>query len=308
MSGVGAQAVVLGFPDYRSQARRFAAAVGVAYADVELHRFPDGESLVRLPEFAARHVIFCRTLTDANQRLIELELAAATARRLGAERVTLVAPYLCYMRQDKAFHPGEAISQHIVGKLLARQVDALVTIDPHLHRTPRLRDAVPLDRAVAASATSLMADWLSGREGEPLIVGPDEESVQWVSRIASGGRFEYCVARKRRVGDRDVRIELPRREFAGHHVVLVDDVVSTGHTLAEAARQLNARRAASVTVLVCHPLFADDAYEHLRSAGIREIVSTDSIPHSSNRLHLASLLATTLRRAWRAGIGEEKGV
>ena len=308
MSGIGAQAVVLGFPDYRPQAERFAAAVGVRYADIEIHRFPDGESLVRLPDNVAGHVILCRTLTDANQRLIELELAASTARRLGAERVTLVAPYLCYMRQDKAFHPGEAISQQVIGKLLARQVDALVTIDPHLHRTPRLRDAVPLDRVVAASATSLMAEWLVSRETEPLIVGPDEEALQWVIRIASAGRYEYCVARKRRLGDRDVRIELPALEFAGRDVVLVDDVVSTGHTLAEAARQLADKGVASVTVLVCHPLFANEAFEHLRSAGVHEIVSTDSIPHPSNRLHLANLLAEALQEAWSDEIGTEIGV
>jgi phosphoribosylpyrophosphate synthetase len=175
-----------------------------AACDRRLDRgFQAGESLVRLPDNVAGHVILCRTLTDANQRLIELELAASTARELGAERVTLVAPYLCYMRQDMAFHPGEAISQQIIGKLLARQVDALVTIDPHLHRTPRLRDAVPLDRAVATTATSLMAEWLVGREAEALIVGPDEEALQWVNRIASAGCFEYCVARKRRLGDRN---------------------------------------------------------------------------------------------------------
>ena len=298
MSGIGPQAVVLGFPDYRSQAEHFATNAGVTYDDIRLHRFPDGESLLRLPEALPEHVILCRTLTDANRRLIELELAAATARRLGAERVTLVAPYLCYMRQDTAFHPGEAISQQIIGKLLARQFDALVTVDPHLHRTPRLRDAVPLARAVATTATSLMAEWLAGIEGEPLVVGPDEESAQWVMQIAAAGGFEHCVARKRRLGDRDVRIELPGREFAGRKVVLVDDVASTGHTLAEAARQLADKGAASIEVLVCHPLFATDAYEHLRSAGVSQVISTDSIPHPSNRLHLGGLLATGLRRAW----------
>jgi ribose-phosphate pyrophosphokinase len=171
-------------------------------------------------------------------------------------------------------------------------------VDPHLHRTPRLGDAVPLARAVAITATSLMAAWLAGTEGEPLVIGPDEEAQQWVTRIASAGDFEHCVARKRRLGDRDVRIELPGMEFAGRKVVLVDDVASTGHTLAEAARQLAEKGAASVEVLVCHPLFANDAYEHLRSAGVSQIVSTDSIPHPSNRLRLDSILAKGLRRAW----------
>jgi len=304
MNGLGTEALVLGFPDYGPQAERFAAAVGSAYADIELHRFPDGESLLRLPEQVPEHAILCRTLSDANRRLVELVLAAATARRLGAVRVTLVAPYLCYMRQDAAFRPGEAISQRIVGELLAQRFDALVTVDPHLHRTPRLGDAVPMARAVATSSTPLMAEWLAGRRRESLIVGPDEESDQWVRRIASAGGHEYCVARKRRLGDSDVSIELPDSEFDNRDVVLVDDVVSTGNTLAEAARQISAKGAASVAILVCHALFADGALERLRSAGVTEIISTDSIPHPSNRLHLDHLLAEAVERAWSGTEGK----
>ncbi len=305
MNNVARESVLLGFPDYGQEARRVAAAVGCDYAEIAVHQFPDGESLVRLPEHLPPHAILCRTLIDPNRRLIELELAAATARTLGAERVTLMAPYLCYMRQDKAFRPGEAISQQIIGELLARRFDALVTVDPHLHRTRRLRDAVPIVRAVATSAAPAMAKWLAARDWEPLIIGPDEEAAQWVGRIASLGGYEHGVARKQRLGDQDVRVALPEYEFAGRDVVLVDDVVSTGHTLAEAARQIVAGGAASVTAVVSHALFAGNALDLLRSAGVTEIVSTDSIPHPSNRLHLARMLAEALDQAWTDNHGRE---
>jgi len=293
-----ADTIVLGFPEYREQSRRFAVAAGVNYADIELHRFPDGESLVRLPDRVPRHVVLCQTLVDANRRLIELLLAMATARRLGATQLTLVAPYLCYMRQDKAFRAGEAISQQIIGKLLARYIDALVTVDPHLHRVSQLDDAVPVARALATSAAPLMAEWLRARGGDPLIVGPDEESMQWVRRIASAGGYDYSVARKERHGDRDVSITLPDLSFSGREIVLVDDVASTGHTLAEAARQLIASGADSIAVLVSHALFADGALDQLKSVGIDEIISTDSIPHPSNTLNLDRLLAEALDQAW----------
>lgn len=288
------QTIVLGFPDYAGPARRLAARVALAYAEVEIHRFPDGESLVRLPERLPPNVVFCRSLHQPNDKLVELELAASTARSGGAERLTLVAPYLCYMRQDVAFRPGEAVSQRIVGHWLARWFDALITVDPHLHRTDRLQEAVPVRRAVALSAAPALSTWLSVGSERPLLMGPDEESAQWVAAIASAENLDYCVAHKRRRGDREVQIELPDRAYAGRHVVLVDDVASTGQTLIETARQLTARGVESLSALVTHALFVGDAIDRLRAAGVSEVCSTDSIPHPSNRVPLDGLLASAL--------------
>lgn len=289
--------IVLGFPSYREPAQRLAVAAGMGYADVAIHRFPDGESLVRLPQRLPQNVILCCSLDRPNDKLIELELAAATALQLGADRLTLVAPYLCYMRQDTAFHPGEAVSQQIIGELLARRFDTVITVDPHLHRTPGLQQAVPVRRAVALSAAPAMAARLASRSDSPLLIGPDEESEQWVSAIAAPGGLDYGVAHKRRLGDRSVQVELPHLDCAGRHAVLVDDVVSTGRTLLEAARQLRARGAESVSALVTHALFIGDAQDRLQEVGVRDICSTDSVGHSSNKIHLAALLAAALADA-----------
>ena len=286
--------VVLGFPDYREPARRLADAAGIGYADITVHHFPDGESLVRLPPELPQQVVLCGSLDRPNEKLIELELAAATAQQLGARHLTLVAPYLCYMRQDKAFHPGEAVSQRIIGDFLARRFDTLITVDPHLHRTATLQQAMPVRRAIALSATAPMADRLLARGDRPLLVGPDEESAQWVSAIAQPAGLDYGVARKHRLGDRDVRIDLPDLDVSGRDVVLVDDVASTGQTLLEAARLLTARGAASLSVMVTHALFVDDAFERLKAAGVADITSTDSVCHRSNAICLAETLAAAL--------------
>ena len=129
--------MLLGFSDYESQGRRLADALGMPFALVAIHRFPDGESKVTLPSPLPERVVLCRSLDAPNDKLIELMLCAETARAMGAKRVALVAPYLCYMRQDIAFHPGEAVSQKIVGKFLAGLFDAVITVDPHLHRIAR---------------------------------------------------------------------------------------------------------------------------------------------------------------------------
>lgn len=294
MTNSGGDTIVLGFEDYEQPARRLAHCAGLAYAGIDIHAFPDGESRVRLPERLPPHVVLCRSLDHANSKLIELELAAATALELGAERLTLVAPYLCYMRQDRAFHPGEAVSQRIVGRLLARHLDGLITVDPHLHRTHRLETAVPVRRAIALSAAPVIAAWLARRGDAPLLIGPDAESEQWVRAIAAPSNLEYGVAAKRRLGDRNVQVELPGLKYDSRSVVLVDDVASTGETLAEAARQLIESGARAVSALVTHALFAGDALARLRHAGIAGIYSTDSIPHASNTLHLAQMLAAAI--------------
>jgi ribose-phosphate pyrophosphokinase len=287
-------AIVLGFPAYREPAQRLAAAAGLGYADIHVRHFPDGESLVRLPERLPPHVIFCCSLDDPNGKLVELELAAATAPDLGAAELTLVAPYLCYMRQDIAFQPGEAVSQRIIGELLARHFDTLITVDPHLHRTQDLQHAVPVRRAITLSAAPAMAGRLASRKDDPLLLGPDEESEQWVRAIAAPAKLEYGVARKTRLGDREVRIELPDKACAGRHVVIIDDIASSGQTLIETARGLTERGVASISVLVVHALFVGDALERLSAAGVDDVCSTDSIKHSTNGIPLAGLLASAL--------------
>ena len=294
MSNARESTVLLGFPDYREPAQRLAARAGFEYGDIVVHRFPDGESRVTLPERSPSHVVLYTSLDDPNRRLIELEFAAVTAKELGARQLTLVAPYLCYMRQDMAFHPGEAVSQRIVGALLARHFETLITVDPHLHRVSSLSDAIPVRRTVTLSAAPVIADWLRQQGGDPLLVGPDEESEQWVSAIATPGNFDYCVAHKQRFGDESVRVALPSYEFLARDVTLVDDVASTGHTLAESARQILERGAASVSVVVTHALFVNDALKTLSDAGVTNLCSTDSIKHESNRLVLDDILSQAL--------------
>jgi len=286
--------MLLGFPEYAAQATALAVAAGMPCRIIDVHRFPDGESRLTLPPALPAAVTLCRSLDHPNDKLVELVLAAATARELGAARVTLVAPYLCYMRQDMAFAPGEAVSQRVVGRLLAEHFDRIVTVDPHLHRVSDLGAAVPCRSPVALSAASVIARFLASRLDAPLLLGPDSESRPWVEAIAVAAGFEAAVAEKMRTGDRQVTIDLPGVDLSGREVVLVDDVASTGCTLARAAEQCLERGAARVHVVVTHGLFVGDAVERLKGAGVDGIWSTDSVTHGTNAIPLAGVLASAL--------------
>ena len=113
--------LLLGFPDYQLQGKNLARLLKIEYGEAELHQFPDGESKIRLPVDIPSTVVICRSLDSPNNKLIELFFIAKELRQKGCEHIILVAPYLCYMRQDKAFEPGEAVSQRWVGKLLSGQ-------------------------------------------------------------------------------------------------------------------------------------------------------------------------------------------
>ncbi len=287
--------LILAFSDYLEQAQRLAKLLDAPIEEVFLHRFPDSESLVRLPPELPNHVVVCRSLNQPNDKLIELLLTAKTARQLGAKRLTLVAPYLCYMRQDTANRPGEAVSQRIVGRLLADLFDDVITVDPHLHRIASLDQAIPLRNAVSLTAADPIGSFLKRQFEHAVLFGPDEESAQWVAAIAEKIGFDYAVATKRRAGDKRVTIMLPDFDFTATNVIMVDDMASTGRTLAQAAGLLLEAGAERLNAVVTHPLFCGDAERHIFDAGVCQIWSSDSISHPTACIHLDQLLAGALR-------------
>lgn len=287
--------MILAFPDYLSQAQRLAACLGVPLAEVALHHFPDGESLIRLPPSLPAHLIICRSLNQPNDKLIELLLCATTARELGGRRLTLVAPYLSYMRQDIANQPGEAVSQRIIGKLLAELFDDVLTVDPHLHRISSLTQAIPIKNAVSLTAAHEIELFLKEKLKHALLLGPDSESKQWVGAIADNIGFDYAIADKNRLGDKQVEMSLPDRDFSKQAVVIIDDMASTGRTLAKAAGLLQAAGCKDIYAVVTHALFCGDAYAHILKAGVKNIWTTDSIDHPSSCIRLDALLADAIK-------------
>ena len=290
--------LLLAFDDERGQAEALAAALAIPLALVQRHRFPDGESRLRLPPALPGELLLLRGLHRPNTKLVELLISVAAARDLGARRVLLVSPYLAYMRQDMAFQPGEAVSQRHIAALLGSQFDGLITADPHLHRIASLDEAMPGCRSVALSAAPLLGAWVAQHVPRALLLGPDEEALQCVGEAGRRHGLDFAVCRKQRLGDRDVQVvlpDLPQASFAGRAVVLMDDVASTGRTLVEAARAVLAAGAASVDVAVTHGLFVGDALAQLLAAGVRQVWSSDAVPHTTSVVPMAGLLAAAVQ-------------
>jgi ribose-phosphate pyrophosphokinase len=252
---------------------------------------------VVLPKPLPSDVIVLRGMQhQPNDRLVELLIAAPAARGWGVRHLMLVAPYLAYMRQDMEFTPGEAVSQRHIAALLSTQFDRVVTVDPHLHRIASLDEVMPRGRGVALSAAAQLGRFIAVQVPGAVLVGPDEESGQWVAEAARAGKLEHAIGRKVRFGDTQVQLAFPELDVRGRSVVLLDDMASTGRTLIGAAREALERGAASVDVAVTHALFNGDALPALRAAGVRHIWSSNAVPHETNAVCIAELLATALRR------------
>jgi ribose-phosphate pyrophosphokinase len=290
--------VLLHFADQDEAAARLAAELSLPCAAIETRRFPDGETLLRLPvPVPSRALLFC-SLGSPDARLVELLLAACTAREHGVAHLALVAPYLCYMRQDMAFRPGEAVSQRIVGGFLGGLFDAVLTVDPHLHRIDRLEQVVTGGaQAVVLTAAAELGAFVARTAPDAVLVGPDEESSQWVAAVASHAGRPHAVFTKTRHGDREVDVVADGGpSLAGRPVVLVDDIASSGRTLVQAAAVCRAAGAVSVDAIVTHSLCAGDDLDALHAGGVGRLWSTDSLPHAGNVVPLAPLLARGLRK------------
>jgi ribose-phosphate pyrophosphokinase len=278
-----------------------AEALGGEVGGLELRAFPDGETYLRFrSELAGRSVTLVCTLDRPNDKIVALLFAAATARELGAKEVGLTAPYLAYMRQDRRFNPGEAVTSHQIARLLSDAFDWLVTADPHLHRYRSLGEIYRIPTRIVHCAP-LVSAWIKANVARPLIIGPDSESEQWVSAVARDVPAPFTVLDKVRRGDRDVEISVrSMADLDGRTPVLVDDIISTGRTMIEAVRLIRGRAGDSPVCVAVHGLFADRSDIALAKAGSR-VVTSNSVPHETNGIDITSLLTGAIARLSHRG-------
>lgn len=299
-----AHSPVLFDPQRHDLAASLAAGVGATGGRIETRLFPDGEVYLRVDTpVAGRDCVVLADLSRPNDKFLALIFLLETLRELGAASVGLVAPYLCYLRQDKRFRDGEAITSRIFAADLARHADWLVTVDPHLHRYRALGEIYPLPSRVVSGAPAL-AQWLRGKP-DLLLVGPDAESEQWVAGIAADSALAYVIGSKQRRGDRDVVVALPDLgEFHGRTAVIVDDVISSGETILKCIEALRRGGIERILCVAVHGIFADGVDRRLLAAGLEQLVTTNTVAHPSNAVDVGGLVAPAVLDCI-AGVGEE---
>lgn len=282
--------LVVPLPGNEALASRIASGLGGEPGQLETRSFPDGETYLRFQvDPRGRDLVLVCTLDRPNPKFLPLLFAGATGRDLGAKRIGLVAPYLSYMRQDRRFHDGEAVTSTYFARLLSSAFDWLVTVDPHLHRYGSLAEIYSIPSHVVHSAP-LIAGWIAQNERTPFIIGPDIESEQWVAEVAARAGAPYRVLRKERRGDREVEITIPDlHEFRERRPVLVDDIVSSGRTMIDTARQLKEQGMQAPVCIAVHALLSAEASRALLEVADR-VVSTNSVPHETNGIDVSNLL------------------
>ncbi|MEC9397821.1 MAG: ribose-phosphate diphosphokinase [Myxococcota bacterium] len=292
--------IILTYPGNERLANRLVEAGGER-VEVRLRSFPDGESYVQIMgDVQRRRVTIVCSMAQPDAIFLKLAMLASAARDLGAEHLTLVAPYLSYMRQDERFHEGEGVTSVYFARLLSGLFDALITVDPHLHRWSDLGQIYDIDTHHVSAAPAL-ARWVQSNIEEPMIIGPDSESEQWVDALADALDAPRAIFEKVRHGDRDVEVQVEDiTEHIDRQIVILDDIISTGQTLARTVNPLLEMGFAPPICLGIHAVFSDDVELVLERVGASALITTNTISHSSNAIDVDNEIV----EAWQEAISE----
>lgn len=264
---------------------------------ISQHQFPDDETVMQFQsDVNNRDIVLIASLDRPNIKLLPLIFAAQTARDLGANKIILVAPYLAYMRQDKQFEAGQGTTSRYFATLISTYFDHLITIDPHLHRWHALSDiySIPTTRL---HASDHIAAWIHRAISNPVLIGPDSESAQWVSEIAKKSNSPFLILEKKRKGDRDVEISIPDIDkYRDATPVLIDDIISTAMTMIGAVKHLHALKMKPPVCIGVHAIFSGNAYQDLLKSNVEKVVTCNTVLHVSNEIDISDSIIHTLSK------------
>jgi ribose-phosphate pyrophosphokinase len=296
--------IVLGGSASVKLAEKVAKELGQQPGKIEVKKFPDGERYIRIHEdVKGKDVAVIQSLYKTpDEYAFEYLLIVDTLRDMGASSITGVAPYLAYARQDSRFYPGEALTSASLSRFFeAAGTTSFLTVDCHLHR---LGD---VSKVFKVPARNLSAMPLLGKYAlrtlkpkKPIVIGPDEEAEQWAGTVAKELDAEHTTFTKRRIrkeGETESKLEMDtgNAELKGRDVVFADDIISTGGTIAQAARACRKKGANRIFVLCTHPVLADGALKLVKTSGVTRTVGTDTIPSPISTVSVAPVIAEALK-------------
>ncbi|MEM2875086.1 MAG: ribose-phosphate diphosphokinase [Candidatus Hadarchaeales archaeon] len=275
--------------------RRLSKLLGCRLVRPEFKKFPDGEMYIRIREgISEGDVLLVQSTGKAqNENLVELLLLTELLKDMGAGLIRAVVPYMAYARQDRRFRPGEALSAKTVCRLIESSgADEFITVDVHheetlKHFSIRARNLTAM-RAIGAHLKGL-------RLKRPLVLGADRGAAERARTVALEIGADHDFVEKKRLSPDRVKVSTGGFDVRGRDVVIVDDIISTGGTMAESARALRRMKARSVCAACAHAVLTGNALERMRSAGIRRVIGTDTIECDVSAVSVAPIIHDALR-------------
>ncbi len=297
--------VLLSGSSHRQLALELSGELQLPLGGCTIEPFPDGELNIALTaDVRGAEVFILQGLhAPVGDHLLELALLSDACQRAGAASVTAVVPYLGYARHDRRVTGREPLGARVVAELIAAgRVDRVVCLDLHSRAVegcfPR-----PVEHA---DAVPLLIEHVRARITLPaVVVSPDLGAVKRAEAFARPLGLPVAVVHKKRLSGEDVEAQGVVGDVAGRHVVVVDDMISTGGTLVAAVKTVLAHGALGpVTVVASHGLFVGPARERLAALPLARVVVTDSVPplfegpagFPLERVHVAPALASVIRR------------
>lgn len=285
--------IVVGCSGAKTLAKTVAKKSKLPYSDLVVEKFPDNENKIRFKIPLKNKTIFLvqSYFGNISDKILESLFALYTAKDLGAREVILVASYFPYLRQDKRFKSSEGINALLIAKLFS-VFDQVLIVEPHLHRFRSFKDFFLKAKKISIAAE--ITNYIKKNFKDYVLIGPDQESVQWIKPVALKLKTQPIILRKQRLTPKKVKVsKLKIAKRKARHAIIIDDIISTGGTMIEAAKE--ARKVASkVCFIGIHGIFAQNTLPKLKKFGT--VVSTNSIPSAASKIDISDAIATTIKK------------
>lgn len=282
---------IIGGTASKTVAEDLSKELKIPLANTISKRFPDDEFYMRiLDNISGKHVIIVQT-TYPDNNIIELFLLQNAAVEAGAKEISVVIPYFGYARQDTKFQDGEPISAKAMASLISLNADRVITVDPHKEH---ILDFFSTS-AFSCSAILEIAKYLKGKNID-MILAPDKGAIGRVKQASKIIACDFDYMEKTRIDGTTIEIKPKKLNVQNKNVAIIDDIISTGGTMAKSIQQLKKDGAKNVFVACTHGLFAGDAVKKLVSAGCFEIISTDTIQSDYSKVKIAPCISPFFRK------------
>ncbi|KYK22414.1 hypothetical protein AYK24_02265 [Thermoplasmatales archaeon SG8-52-4] len=281
---------IVGGTASKSVAEDLSKILDIPLAETISKRFPDYEFYMRIEDdVSGEHVVIVQT-TYPDNNIVELFILQNAVKEAGAKEITVVIPYFGYARQDTKFKSGEPISAKAMANLISLNTDRVITVDPHkeyildFFSTP----------AISCSAVPELAKYLKNKDID-MVLAPDKGALERAKQASKIIKCDFDYMEKTRIDGETIEIKPKKLDSHNKNVAIIDDIISTGGTMAKSIQELKKYGAKNVFVACTHGLFAGDAIKKLNAAGCDEIISTDTVISEYSRVKIAPSIIKFLK-------------